>query len=560
MKHILFAIAVILIFFLAPTSALAQEKINSFDTVITAHQDGSMTVVENISYDFGSNDRHGIFRDIPLVSRVGDLYRVIKLEFDEISRDNAHEKYQINSGAQQTQVKIGDPDKTISWVHNYTIIYKVLNGIGSNYEDHDEIYWNVTGNGWEVPIEKASVIIKTDFGVVPEKTICFTGFAGTKESDCQIEELSDSKKVVTKSALDPREGFTLVSSFPVNTFPKSVLQKSPPKVSAGFLNLLKLYGIFVLVLNLLLAPYLIYWYHKNKSKVRFGPPSVNFDIPKNNGKLIAPAEAGIIDNTKLEKDDVVATIFDLAIRKYIRIEEVKENKKFRPDEINYKIIKLKAYSDTNTFEKELLNSFFNGEDGVSAKVNSGDIVMLKDLKLDFYKTFEAMETEVFQELKNKGIYTKNPKIQIWGLLALGIVAMGTLNLILGGVLVFLSRKLNGRTQLGDKIDWQVDGLKIFLKAMSRHYKFQAKNLITVEKYIPYAIALGLQDEFMQQLKIIYPDYKPSWYSGSHNFYSFYPGLSYSMNSNFTTSAPSSSSGFSGGSSGGGGGGGGGGSW
>ena len=550
MKHILFAIAVILIFFLAPTSALAQEKINSFDTVITAHQDGSMTVVENISYDFGSNDRHGIFRDIPLVSRVGDLYRVIKLEFDEISRDNAHEKYQINSGAQQTQVKIGDPDKTISWVHNYTIIYKVLNGIGSNYEDHDEIYWNVTGNGWEVPIEKASVIIKTDFGVVPEKTICFTGFAGTKESDCQIEELSDSKKVVTKSALDPREGFTLVSSFPVNTFPKSVLQKSPPKVSAGFLNLLKLYGIFVLVLNLLLAPYLIYWYHKNKSKVRFGPPSVNFDIPKNNGKLIAPAEAGIIDNTKLEKDDVVATIFDLAIRRYIKIEEVKTVKRLSPDKLDHKLIKLEEAVGLNGFEKELFNRFFS----------LGSVVLISELKIDFYKTFEKMETKAFDLLITRGFYTKNPKIQKGGMLAIGITAFVTLNPILGGVLLYLSKKYNGRTQLGDKIDWQVDGLKIFLKAMSRHYKFQTNNLIAVEKYIPYAIALGLQDEFMQQLKIIYPDYKPSWYSGSHNFYSFYPGLSYSMNSNFTTSAPSSSSGFSGGSSGGGGGGGGGGSW
>lgn len=97
--------------------------------------------------------------------------------------------------------------------------------------------------------------------------------------------------------------------------------------------------------------------------------------------------------------------------------------------------------------------------------------------------------------------------------------------------------------------------------MSREYSWQAKNFYFVEKMIPYAMALGFINEYMEQLKILKPDYKPTWYSGAGNFYSVYPVFATSMSSNITTSAPSSSSGFSGGgSSGGGGGGGGGGSW
>ena len=110
------------------------------------------------------------------------------------------------------------------------------------------------------------------------------------------------------------------------------------------------------------------------------------------------------------------------------------------------------------------------------------------------------------------------------------------------------------------MDWKTDGLKIFLKATNRYNTWQAKNFIFLEKMIPYAIALGFIEQYMKQLKILKPDYQPSWYRGSGNFYTIYPHVTSSMNSNVTTTAPSSSSGFSGGSSGGGGGGGGGGSW
>lgn len=501
-----------------------------------------MTVEEKIDYDFGESNRHGIFRTIPLVSKIGDLYRIIEVEFLEIKRDGESEKFKIDKQSKEIKVKIGDPDKTINSSHTYSIIYAVKNGIGSNYEDHDEIYWNVTGNSWEVPIENASYKIETDFGVSPLESICFTGPEGSKFQNCKV----DGNLISTTQRLEAYQGLTSVTKFPVNTFPKSVLQKSEPVFDPDFLALFKIYLAVALVLNFLLAPYLIFWYLKKRSKQRFGPPAVNFDIPKN----ISPVEAGIIDNAKLENSDVTATIFDLAIRKFIKIQEVKTVKTLMPDETDYKIIRLREYGGSNELEKHLFERLFR----------DNDEVLLKDLKEDFYFTFSVLEADAFQSLIDKNLYYNNPKIQMQLLLILGIIALVSGNIFLGPVLIFLSRKLNGRTDLGDKLDWEIDGLKIFLKAMSRHHKFQSKNLITVEKYIPFAIALGLQDEFMDQLKIINPDYKPSWYSGSGGFYSTYPAMYSSFGAGITTSAPSSSSGFSGGSSGGGGGGGGGGSW
>lgn len=542
MKRYSFILSLALLIFCFPFSARAAEKIDSFDVDLLAHQDGTMTVTENISYDFGDSDRHGIFRTIPLISKVGDLFRVIEIDFQEIKRDGENEPFDTERMPKETEVKIGDADKEISGKHSYIIIYTVKNGIGSNYETHDEIYWNVTGNMWPVPIEKASYNIRTDFGVTPLESICFTGPVSSKFQNCQA---SASSVVLTKP-LEDYQGITVVSKFPVNTFPDSILQTSEPVFDPDFIALLKFYLPIVFILNFILAPFILFKYFRSRWGKGFGKVGVNFDIPKE----LTPAEAGIIDNAKLERNDVIAGIFDLAIRKYIKIEETKIKISFMPDETDYKFIKLKEYEGSDKFEKRLMDSLFEG----------GQEVMMKDLKTDFYTTFQALEKDAFNSLVSKKLYTKNPKDQMALLLVFGIITLCLGNLIFGPVLIFLSRKLTGRTVLGDKLDHQVEGLKIFLKAMSRHHKFQSKNLITVEKYIPFAIALGLQDEFMDQLKIIDPNYKPGWYSGSHSFYYVYPSMYSSVGDNITTSAPSSSSGFSGGSSGGGGGGGGGGSW
>jgi hypothetical protein len=535
-----------LIFFLP--KLVQAEEIKNFDVVITAHQNGVMSVEERINYDFGELDRHGIFRTIPLVSKVGDLYRVIKVNFSEVLRDGKKEQFSVDQGAKETEVKIGDSDKTITGTHLYTIKYNVDNGIGSNYSDHDEIYWNVTGNDWDVPIDSASSVVQTDFGVQPNRVICFSRSANLNAQYCRWPE--SFNPVITTAPMQPGEGLTVVYGFPVNTFPKSVLQTSEPFADPDFINLLKILVPIYLLLNLFLAPYLIYWYSKRRNDVKLGKPHVSFDLPKDpNGQRITPAEAGTLDNMKLDKDDITATIFDLAVRKYLKIEQVKIDKKFAPDKDDYKLIKLKSEKDLNELEKDIMENLFVDEKEV----------LVSDLKFT-YTNFQAFEVLNFRILVNKGCYTKNPKGQMSGLLTLGIILTGTLNLILGPVVIWLSRKLNGRTVLGDQMDYKIDGLKIFLKNMSRNYKWQAESGITVEKYIPYAMSLGFIDEYMEQLKVLNPDYQPSFYSGRGNFYSSYPFLTSSVSSGITTIAPSSSSGFSGGSSGGGGGGGGGGSW
>ncbi len=551
MKRKFLSLLFILFIFLASKSQVHAEKIDSFDVSVVAHENGSMEIKETINYDFESLDRHGIYRYIPIYSKVGDLYRIIKLDNISIERDGKKEKFETNKNKDQIYFKIGDPDKTITGSHIYKISYTVENGIGSNYETHDEIYWNGTGNSWTVPIHKSSINFENDFGVKFQEIKCFTGEIGSVKSQCQIE----GTKITYTGILNPGEGLTAVVKYPKGTFPPSTLLKELPKTTGETIAelIIKNLGLIWIFINLIFPLGLILWYQKKKNKKRFGEPAVNFDIPKDEkGERLAPALAGTIDTAKLERDDVVATLFDLAIRKYIALSEIKNKKSLAPDKVTQKIIKLKEKDNNlSKFEEELFDRLFQ----------HGDEVDAGDLKKDFYKTYAKMEESVFASLVDKRYFVKNPKLQRNFLFLFGFAAIVTTNIILGLVLILLSRRLIGRTALGDEIDFKIDGLKLFLKSVDRNYKWQVKNFYTVEEMIPYAMSLGYIDKFMEQLKIINPDYSPTWYHGySGNFYLSYGSFFSGVSSNITTSAPSSSSGFSGGSSGGGGGGGGGGSW
>lgn len=528
------------------------EEIVNFDTQVTAHQDGTMDVIEKIDYDFGSAAKHGIYRKIPLVSKVGDLYRVIEIDVKNVGRDGSHEDYTDNSTSSYISLKIGQPNDLITGRHVYIISYLVKNGIGSNYADHDEIYWNTTGNDWTIPILFATADISTDFGTSPDKAVCYTGAYGLTQKLCVVENSSAR----TTGEMAAGAGLSVVWNFPKNTFPPSILQKeSPTQVSSSTVKLVLFFIIgLYFCLNLILAPALFFWYYTQKRKKILGPPVVNFDIPEDAKGRVTPAEAGSIDTYKADRDDIVATIFDLATRKYIKITEVKKEKVlniFGKGE-DYEISELKPMDNSLAeFEKILMRRLFR----------DGKTVAMSSLSKDFYETFGRMEHEIFRSHKERGFYVKNPKVQMGTLLAIGIIITIMGSLILGPALIFLSRVLNGRTKLGDEMDFRIDGLKLFLKNMKRNYEWQAKKVYIVEKMIPYAIAFGMIDDFMKQLEEMYPDYKPTWYQGNTSFYIASNSLFGSVKTSFITTAPSSSSGFSGGGfSGGGGGGGGGGSW
>ena len=182
-KRFIFISLVLVLFTVFKPQISHAEVVHNFDSVVVAHKNGVIDVAETIDYDFQALDKHGIYRYIPLFSRVGNLYRIISIKNVKVLRDGAGEYFTLNQNTGQIYLKIGKADKLITGEHVYKINYSVENAIGSNFSDHDEIYWNVTGNDWQVNIEKASAKISTDFGVKQKQIICFEGASGSKDKN-----------------------------------------------------------------------------------------------------------------------------------------------------------------------------------------------------------------------------------------------------------------------------------------------------------------------------------------------------------------------------------------
>jgi hypothetical protein len=129
------------------------EVIHRYEVDIQIEQDGSMLVVERIAYDFGSQQRHGIFRDLRVRFTYDDRYdRVYPVEVLSVEGSpGTPDQYEVSEEDALLRIRIGDPDRTISGRHRYRITYRV-EGALNGFADHDELYWNAIGADWEVPI------------------------------------------------------------------------------------------------------------------------------------------------------------------------------------------------------------------------------------------------------------------------------------------------------------------------------------------------------------------------------------------------------------------------
>ncbi len=129
-----------------------------------------------------------------------------------------------------------------------------------------------------------------------------------------------------------------------------------------------------------------------------------------------------------------------------------------------------------------------------------------------------------------------------------------------------------RTQKGAIVREEVLGLKMYMETAEKDrinfHNAPEKNPAQFEKLLPYAMALGVEEQWAKQFEDITKS-APDWYDGggtsfspvifAHSMHDFSSANNATMVST-PSSAGSGGSGFSGGGSGGGFGGGGGGSW
>ena len=197
--------------------ARAEERILDFASHVAIHPDASIEVTERIQVSVeGDVVKHGILRDIP--TRYRDkrgLAVTVDLAVEDVKRDGRDEPYIIEGLENGRRIRIGDKDVFLPHRSTtYEIRYRATRELGF-FADFDELYWNVTGNGWTFPIDQASVVIDLPPGASIESTSAYTGPSGAQGRDFLIESSTGPRFAArTTESLSPYDGFTVAVSWP----------------------------------------------------------------------------------------------------------------------------------------------------------------------------------------------------------------------------------------------------------------------------------------------------------------------------------------------------------
>ncbi|MGO8789236.1 MAG: DUF2207 domain-containing protein [Terriglobia bacterium] len=200
-------------------TAPATEQILSYDSDITVNLDSTLLVVESIKVlALGVKIQDGIYRDLPTRyhDRFGNPYS-IHFEVQSLTRDAQPDSYHLEKASSGLRICMGKSNDLLApGEHIYELTYTVDRAIGF-FPDHDELYWNATGNGWIRPIQKVSVTLHLPKGIAQEAILldAYTGQQGSAETDYSAS--ADRQGEVTfrtTRPLGPGEGLTLVVRWP----------------------------------------------------------------------------------------------------------------------------------------------------------------------------------------------------------------------------------------------------------------------------------------------------------------------------------------------------------
>ena len=545
------------------------------------HEDSSMIVKETIDVEF-HRLRHGIYREIPFRYR-DDFGKTIETPLRVLSVTDGKGrpwKYKTNKAGPLIHIRIGDAKKYIRGHHSYVITYRVENAI-LFFEDHDELYWNVTGNDWKAPIKEASATVFL-MGKNKSKNLMVTGFEGRygSKEECGYETYDNSGKFFTNRSLNIGEGLTIAFGwdkslvFPPSSWKKFLWAINPRE---NWIFLLPIFS-FIYMTNR--------WYRKGRDPRVRESITVMYESPKYDNKPLIPAEVGTLIDEKLDSRDITSTIVGLAVKGYIKIEEMKKEG-ILFDKTDYDLIKAKE-PDTNLspFEMELMRSLFSTSP-------PGIRLLVSSLKNRFYTHLPVLRKVLYGELTRKKYFVSSPeKVRnsyvIAGIVVLVFAILSFMFLIPNSVgKSFVAGLLTGipvlafakfmpvKTKTGASTYMDILGFQEFMNRAEKDRIEKLGDMNLFSKFLPYAIALDVVDNWAKAFEGIYQD-PPEWYISPVGFRTFSPyAFTHSLNSvtsNLSSamySAPRGSGGGDGGggggfggggSSGGGFGGGGGGSW
>jgi hypothetical protein len=464
MKHFFAAFALCLLVFAvggqvhADANNFIIDRFAADYTLSNSNKHGELHIVEHIDVTF-MDSNHGILRALPSSYKGNSLHLHVNSVSSRMGTPSA---YTISNSNGNVELKIGDPNRTVTGVQEYDIDYTVDNVIGF-YGDHDELYWDINGDQWIQLTKAVSVIVHlpADLKLSSQTPLCYTGSYGSKASDCTItsEDGVHDVSMYTNGLLSSKQTATIVVGFQKGYFvPVPLNEKATQygKVAAEILALPLVIGVISFST----------WWRKGRDGRGRGTIVPQYGPPDN----LTPIEVGTLMTYKIDNKYFSATIIDLAVRHYIKIIEEKQDRKILKDKLSYTLEIVNAdFSALTTFEASVLQGIFPaGQVGSQVKV--------EDLKNSFYKTVKTVSTTVEEGMTTKGYFNSNP-LKAGALLhGLGAACFVFLfffrppapkldvSIAISGLIAILFGFLmKARTTKGALAKEEAEGLKLYLK-------------------------------------------------------------------------------------------------
>jgi uncharacterized membrane protein YgcG len=549
-------------------AAARDRRLQKFDSEIVVLPNGTVDVTENITMQFIGGPWHGINRFIPVEYTTSrGLNYTLFLDLKGITDESgAKLRYETSRERHYLNLKIYIPDADNS-TRAISIHYTVSDAL-KFFADHDEFYWNVTGDEWAIPIEAASAHVVFPEGTSGIRAKAFTGSYQSTGRDADVEILGTGVDVRTRGPLSMHEGLTVAVAFDKGAV------KEPTAFVHFLLYLRSNWAFFIPIV----AFFLMFWWWWTRGRdPRLRPIVPQYEPPDK----LAPGEVGTLVDNSVDMRDITASIVDLAVRGYLTIEEKQKDQLLGLTHTKtYAFHLKKPVADWNSLkphEKSLLGGLFTTG-------NAGDTVSLDDLQNTFYTNIPDIKNQIFYSLLASGYYTHRPDSVRGAYIGFGIIVgvigigggvwlanhfgMEPLSFVVSGILTGLIVCIFGwfmpaRTQTGARALEGILGFEDFLAHVeSDRFNRMIKTPQMFEKFLPFAMALGVEKNWSKAFQGIYTQ-PPDWYQGGAFGPNFYPYMfannlnsMSSLASSAMTSAPRSAENSAFGGDGGGGGGGG----
>ena len=552
-------------------SSVADERILNYHSEILIKTNGWIEVSETIQVRAeGRQIRRGIFRDYPTryEDRFGNDVQVV-YEPRSVLRNDQREDFFSEVRRNGVRTYFGSADRMLEHgVHTYTYRYDANRMLGF-FADHDELYWNVTGLGWDFPIDNATATVSFEFPVDGDSLLLdgFTGRYGETSQGFQvIANSSGQASFESTQSLLPNTGLTIVVGWP-----KGLVEE--PSGSQKIVWLLSdNRGLLIAIGGLLamLGYYIPVWRRFGKDPepgvlfARYEPPAG-----------YSPASLRYIEKMSYDDTTMTAAVVSLAVKGYLRIYN---------DDDEHTLTRLEAGDgapELATGERELYDALFDDGDVVvldnknHKRLGAARSAHRASLKFDYASRY----------FKTNGILNLPALLVgiVAALVALGVSGGPNLFIILAIVAMLITLLtfaiiMKQPTGLGRKVLDESAGFREYLEIAEKDEMNLRnppdKTPALFEKYLPFAMAMGVEQAWADRFTRIFAKiqgtestgYQPSWYSGTWNGMNLSAstsGLSSNLGGAISSSVSppgSSSGGGGGGFSGGGGGGGGGGGW